>query len=93
MPKKKSAKAHKYFRTYAQESFALKIPMDEAVYALILLRRHVWFYAEFQAIFSSGIDQRQALDTLSRTILIFDYAIFEVTKEYQELMKKEKGKK
>jgi hypothetical protein len=83
----------KYFRTYAQESFALKIPMDEAVYALILLRRHVWFYAEFQAIFSSGIDQRQALDTLSRTILIFDYAIFEVTKEYQELMKKEKGKK
>ena len=83
----------KYFRTYAQESFAMGIPMDEAVYALILLRRHVWLYAEFQTIFSSGIDQRQALDTLSRTILLFDYAIYEVTKEYQELMKKEKGKK
>ena len=82
----------KYFRTYAQESCAMGIPMDEAVYALILLRRHIWLYAEFQTIFSSGIDQRQALDTLSRTILLFDYAVYEVTKEYQELMKKEKNK-
>lgn len=83
----------KYFRTYTRESYAMGIPMDEAVYALILLRRHIWLYAEFQTIFSSGIDQRQALDTLSRTILLFDYAVYEVTKEYQELMKKEKGKK
>ena len=81
----------KYFKNYANESFAMGIPMDEAVYALILLRRHIWLYAEFQTIFSSGIDQRQALDTLSRTILLFDYAVYEVTKEYQELMKK--GKK
>jgi hypothetical protein len=88
-----SEDALKYFRTYAQESCAMGIPMDEAVYALTLLRRHIWLYAEFQTIFSSGIDQRQALDTLSRTILLFDYAVYEVTKEYQELMKKEKGKK
>lgn len=81
----------KYFKNYANDSFAMGIPMDEAVYALILLRRHIWLYAEFQTIFSSGIDQRQALDTLSRTILLFDYAVYEVTKEYQELMKK--GKK
>ena len=83
----------KYFRNYAQESFSLGIPMDQAVYALILLRRHIWLYAEFQTIFSAGIDQRQALDTLSRTILLFDYAAYEVTKEYQELMKKEQGRK
>ena len=85
--------ALKYFRTYTQERLAMGIPMDEAVYALILLRRHIWLYAEFQTLFSSGIDQRQALDTLSRTILLFDYAVYEVTKEYQELMKKGKGKK
>jgi hypothetical protein len=83
----------KYFRTYAQESFAMGIPMDEAVYALILLRRHIWLYAEFQTIFSAGIDQRQALDTLSRTILLFDYAAYEVTKEYQELIQKERNNK
>ena len=39
-------------------------------------------------IFSSGIAQHEALDTLNRTILIFDYAAYEVTKEYQEFMKK-----
>ena len=85
--------ALKYFRDYAHDSYSLGIPMSEAVYALILLRRHIWLYAEFQTIFSFGIDQRQALDTLSRTILLFDYAAYEVTKEYGELVKKDKGKK
>ena len=83
----------RYFRSYAQESYAMGIPANETIYALILMRRHIWLYAEFQAIFSTGIDQRQALDTLGRTILLFDYASYEVTKEYQELMKKEKSKK
>jgi hypothetical protein len=81
----------RYFRSYAQDSYAMGIPAKETIYALILMRRHIWLYAEFQTIFSSGIDQRQALDTLGRTILLFDYACYEVTKEYQELMKK--GKK
>jgi hypothetical protein len=81
----------RYFRSYAQDSYAMGIPAKETIYALILMRRHIWLYAEFQAVFSSGIDQRQALDTLGRTILLFDYAVYEVTKEYQELMKK--GKK
>ncbi len=82
-----------FFKTYARESYALKIPLDEAVYALILMRRNIWLYVEFQSIFTTSIDQRQAVDTLSRTILLFDYAAYDITKEYQELMKKEAGKK
>jgi len=82
--------ALRYFRSYAQDSYALGIPLNETIYALILMRRHIWLYSEFQAIFTSGIDQMQALDTLSRTILLFDYASYEVTKEYQALMKKDK---
>ena len=85
--------ALRYFRNYAQESYAMGIPVNETIYALILMRRHIWLYAEFQAIFTSAIDQMQALDTLGRTILLFDYASYEVTKEYHELMKKEKNKK
>ncbi len=77
----------RYFRSYALECYAMGIPAKETIYALILMRRHIWLYAEFQTIFSAGIDQRQALDTLGRTILLFDYAAYEVTKEYQELMK------
>jgi hypothetical protein len=84
----------RYFRSYAQESYAMGIPAKETIYALILMRRHIWLYAEFQAIFTSAIDQMQALDTLGRTILLFDYASYEVTKEYQKLMdEKRKTKK
>jgi hypothetical protein len=82
-----------YFKTYARESYAMGIPMDEAVYALILMRRHIWLYAEFQTIFSTEIEKQQAVDTLSRTILLFDYAVYDITKEYQELMEKETGNK
>ena len=64
----------KYFKSYAAESYAMCIPMGETLYALILMRRHIWLYAEFQMIFISAIDQEQALDTLNRTILLFDYA-------------------
>lgn len=77
----------KYFKSYTEESYAMGIPAKEALYALILMRRHIWLYAEFQLIFSSGIAQQEALDTLNRTILLFDYAAYEVTKSYQELMK------
>jgi len=84
----------RYFRSYAQENYAMGIPAKETIYALILMRRHIWLYAEFQAIFTSAIDQMQALDTLGRTILLFDYASYEVTKEYQRLIKeREKTKK
>lgn len=83
----------RYFKSYAQESYALGIPAKETIYALILMRRHIWLYAEFQAIFTSAIDQMQALDTLGRTILLFDYASYEVTREYQELAKKAENKK
>lgn len=76
-----------YFRNYAAESYALGIPMAEAIYALVLMRRHIWLYADFQMIFSFGINQQQALDTLNRTILLFDYATYDVTREYQRLMK------
>lgn len=81
----------RYFRSYAQESYTMGIPAKETIYALILMRRHIWLYAEFQAIFTSAIDQMQALDTLGRTILLFDYASYEVTKEYQKLISQ--GKK
>ncbi|KQC07271.1 MAG: hypothetical protein APR62_00675 [Smithella sp. SDB] len=81
-----------YFRKYALECYSMNVPAKEAIYALILMRRHIWLYAEFQMIFSAGIARHEALDTLNRTILIFDYAVFEVTWEYQNLIKKDAAK-
>lgn len=77
-----------YFKTYTREAYEWGVPLDEAVWALILMRRHIWLYGEFQAIFTSAIDQLEAIDSLSRAILLFDYAEYEIIKEYMDLMKK-----
>ena len=44
-------KLEKYFANYAEESFHKGVPMEEAIYALIMMRRHLWLYADFQALF------------------------------------------
>jgi len=79
-----------YFRKYALECYAMGIPAKEAIYALILMRRHIWLDAEFQMIFNSALAREESLDTLNRTILLFDYAVYEVTKEYLDLTRKAK---
>jgi len=75
-----------YFARYAEEAHDRNIPLSEALYALILMRRHIWLYAEFQTIFISAVEQKQAVDSLVRTILMFDYAIFFISGRYQELI-------
>lgn len=81
--------AEKFFERYAKERYREGVPLHEAVYALILMRRHIWLYAEFQAIFITAVEHRQAVESLSRTILMFDYAMYVITRKYRELMKLE----
>jgi hypothetical protein len=78
-----------YFFQFAEEHYRQKIPLSETLYALILMRRHIWLYAEFQTIFISAVEQKQAVDSLVRTILMFDYAITFVSQRYQELIRSE----
>ncbi len=78
--------SQQYFARYAEENHARNIPLNEALYALIMMRRHIWLYAEFQTIFISAVEQKQAVDSLVRTILMFDYAIFFISRRYQELI-------
>ena len=78
--------SQQYFARYAEEHHGRNIPLDEALYALIMMRRHIWLYAEFQTIFISAVEQKQAVDSLVRTILMFDYAIFFISGRYQELI-------
>ena len=81
--------AEKFFEGYAERRYREGIPLHEAVYALILMRRHIWLYAEFQAIFITAVEHRQAVESLSRTILMFDYAMYVITRKYRDLMKLE----
>jgi hypothetical protein len=76
-----------FFSSYARERYSDGVPLHEAVYALILMRRQLWLYAEFQAVFTSAMEKHQAMDSLNRTILVFDYAMYFITRHYQEMMK------
>ena len=81
--------ARKFFSKYADERFTEGIPLHEALYALVLMRRHIWLYAEFQAIFITAVEQHQAVESLTRTILMFDYATYVLAERYEELMRRE----
>jgi len=83
-------KLEKYFSGYAEESFGRGIPLEEAVYAIVMMRRHIWLFAEFQAVFLTAMDQHRAVETLNRTIRVFDQGIYSIIRRYGEL---QKGKK
>jgi hypothetical protein len=78
---------------YAEQCHREKIPLQEAVYALILLRRHLWLYAEFQGTFVTALEMQQAVESLNRTILMFDYVAYQVIEKYQELINADVDKK
>lgn len=84
-----SETAKQYFSKYAEDRYDDGIPVHETIYALTLMRRHMWLYAEFQALFVTPVEHHQAVAGLNRTILIFDYAVFTITQKYQELTRRD----
>jgi hypothetical protein len=71
---------------YAEDFYKKNIPLNEAIYALMLMRRNLWLYAEFQGTFVTALEKQQAVESLNRTILMFDYVSYQVIEKYQELM-------
>jgi hypothetical protein len=75
---------------YAEYVYNHGIPLHEAVYAIIIMRRYIWLYAEMQAIlYNTSLEMYQALESVNRTILLFDYAIYIITQWYTEMDKRE----
>jgi len=72
----------KYFQKYAKKCNELGLPLQEAIYGLILMRRHMWLYADFQAIFIDALEHNQAIDGIMRVMLMMDYAVYEITQYY-----------
>jgi hypothetical protein len=81
--------AHVLFAQFAEDSYKARIPLPQAIYALTLLRRHMWLYAEFQATFMTAVEHHHAAESLNRTILMFDYATYVIALKYDELLRKE----
>lgn len=77
---------HDFMFPFAEKRFLEGVPLPETLYAITLMRRHIWLYAEFQAIFITITEQHQALESQTRTTLIFDYIAYAVTEKYISLM-------
>jgi hypothetical protein len=81
--------AHILFAKLAEDSYVARIPLPQAIYALTLMRRHMWLYAEFQATFMTAVEHHHAAESLNRTILMFDYATYVLALKYDELLRRE----
>lgn len=81
--------ANAMFSKYAEERYREMIPLPQVIYALVLMRRHMWLFAEYQATFITAVEMHHAAESLSRTILMFDYAMYVVISKYDEMFRKE----
>ena len=82
-----------YFKKYAEKCQEIGLPLQEAIYGLILMRRHMWLYADFQAIFIDALEHNQAIDSIMRIMLMMDYAVYEITQYYLDNIPKDSKKK
>lgn len=73
---------------YAEEQFSRHIPLPEAIYALILIRRYIWLQAESSALFSAPNEIYSALQSTNRILLLFDYALIMVIEKYEKIKQK-----
>jgi len=71
---------------YVEDVYKHGIPLHEILYAQILMRRQIWVFADFQALFNTCVDLHQTAETINRTILLFDYIIYLVTQRYEQLL-------
>jgi len=74
-----------FFSQYAKDRHAEGIPLNEAIYVMVLMRRHMWLFAEYQELFTSVLDMYGAIQVINRTVLITDYGTYITAQKYQEL--------
>jgi hypothetical protein len=73
---------------YAEEQYSRRVPLADALYSLIIMRRYVWIYAESSALFNTAGDMYSALQSTNRILLLFDYALYIVAEKYEKMSKR-----
>ncbi len=72
-----------YANSYADEMRGRGIPLCEAVYALVMMRRQMWLSAEFQELFTNEVGLYQAIESANRAVLITDYLSYIIASRYE----------
>lgn len=83
--KKPSRDVFEFFTQYAEDRYNEGIPCPEAIYALFMMRRHIWLYADSQATFVTPMDHLQAIEAINKTIRLFDLGTLFVAQKYDAL--------
>jgi hypothetical protein len=75
---------------FVEDFYARNIPLEEVLYALVLLRRHIWLYADREAVFRTDnlFDLNAAVESINRILLVFDYASYIAAHRYREIARK-----
>jgi hypothetical protein len=77
-----------HYMDLGRQRFREDIPLEEALMALMLIKRHIWLYVQEQNFFDSTFMFHQALEFNNRVVLFFDRAIYFTAMGYQdELLK------
>lgn len=69
----------------AEDLYGRGVPVEEVVYALILMRRQIWLFSEQQALYVTPGDMNEVVVSINRVTLLFDYAIYRVVTRYREM--------
>ena len=77
----------------AEDYYCRGIHIEELIYLLILMRRHIWLQAETQSLYEIELnDMYSAVTSINRVLLIFDYASYIVSKKYREMEERNCGR-
>jgi hypothetical protein len=73
---------------FAEDQFARGIPLEQAIYALILMRREIWFHSERYSLFNAPEDMYELVVSVNRVLLLFDYATYILASKYRDMSSK-----
>lgn len=69
----------------AEDLHGRGVPAEEAVYALILMRRQIWLHSEREALYVTPEDMNEVVISVNRVTLLFDYATYRMVARYREM--------
>jgi hypothetical protein len=70
---------------FAEDHHGRGIPIEEVVYALILMRRQIWLHSERQSLYVTPEDMNEVVISINRVTLLFDYATYFVVSRYRQM--------
>jgi hypothetical protein len=88
MGDRNKGETRRHYMEMGRQRFHEDIPLEEALMAIMLIKRHLWLYVQEQNFFDSTFLLHQALEFNNRVVLFFDRAIYFTSMGYQdELLK------